>query len=149
MDIILLKKVVNLGTIGDKVQVKPGYGRNFLIPTGQAVSATAANLKVFEARRAGLERDAAESLATAKVRKEQLEGLTVTILARSGEEGRLFGSIGTTDIARAIQAAGVAIEKQVIRLPKGPLRQLGHHEVELRLHPEVNARLPLEIIPEG
>lgn len=148
MDVILLKKVENLGAMGDKIRVKPGYGRNFLIPTGQAIPATAANLKVFEAKRAELEREAAASLAAAKARKEQLEELTVTVVARSGDEGRLFGSVGTMDIARAIQAAGVDVEKQAVRLPKGPLRHLGHYEIELRLHAEVSAHLPLEIIPE-
>jgi large subunit ribosomal protein L9 len=149
MEVILLKKVGNLGDLGDKVSIRPGYGRNFLIPQGYAVPATDANLKRFEERRAELEKQAAEAYAIAEERRGQLEGLTVTVARKAGDEGRLFGSVGTADIAAAVQEMGLALEKQEIRLPGGPFRAAGEYEVALQLHPEVEAALKLEVVPEG
>lgn len=148
MEVILLKKVENLGNLGDKVAVKAGYGRNYLIPTGRAVPATPANVADFEARRAELEKAAEESLARAQTRAAELERLSVVIPCRTGEGGRLFGSIGPSDIAKAVNDAGPRLEKQEVRLPEGPFRHTGEYEVELRLHSDVSAMLKLEIVPE-
>jgi large subunit ribosomal protein L9 len=149
MDVILLQKVDNLGDLGDKVAVKAGYGRNFLIPSGRAVPATADNLATFEARRAELEKEAAARLAEAEARKAKLDGLAVTIACKAGDEGRLFGSVGTADIAQAATAAGVELAKQEVRLPEGPFRVTGEFEVDLHLHADVNATLKLAIVPEA
>ncbi|MCU0971181.1 MAG: 50S ribosomal protein L9 [Gammaproteobacteria bacterium] len=148
MEIILLEKVDNLGQLGDKVVVKSGYGRNFLIPSGRAVAATAANLKAFEARRAELEKQAAGRLAAANARKAQLDGLAITIRHRAGDEGRLFGSVGTSDIADAVSATGVALERQEVRLPAGPFRVAGEYDVTVHLHADVDATLKLTIAGE-
>ncbi len=148
MEVILLEKVDNLGQLGDKVVVKSGYGRNFLIPSGRAVAATAANLKAFEARRAELEKQAAERLAEANARKEQLDGLAITIRHRSGDEGRLFGSVGTSDIADAVAATGVTLDRQEVRLPAGPFRVAGEYDVTVHLHADVDATLKLTIVGE-
>lgn len=148
MDVILLQKVENLGNLGDKVSVKNGYGRNFLIPTGRAVPATNDNLRVFEERRAELEREAAEILAAAEERKAQLDGISICIPCKAGEEGRLFGSVGISDIARAVSETGVAVEKHEVRLPHGGLRQTGQYEIEVHLHTDVDAVVSLEIVPE-
>jgi large subunit ribosomal protein L9 len=148
MKVILLDKVENLGGLGDLVTVKPGYGRNYLIPTGKATPATPANLKAFEARRAELERIAAENLAAAQARAERLAGLSVSIARKTGEEGKLFGSVGTADIAEAITQAGVEVQKQEVRLPEGQLRHTGAFAIELHLHPEVNVEVGIEIVPE-
>ncbi|MCP3667001.1 MAG: 50S ribosomal protein L9 [Gammaproteobacteria bacterium] len=148
MEVILLEKIDNLGGLGDKVNVKPGYGRNFLIPGGKAVSATKANLADFEARRAELEKVAASALSEAEVRKAKLDELTVTIACRAGDEGRLFGSVGTSDITEAVIAAGVELAKREIRLPEGPFHATGEYEVQLHLHTDVNALLKIEVVPE-
>lgn len=148
MDVILLEKVDNLGNLGDKVAVRSGYGRNFLIPTGRAVAATAKNLEIFEARRAELEKQAAERLAVATVRKEKLDGLAITIKHRAGDEGKLFGSVGTSDIAHAVEALGIELEKSEIRLPQGALRVTGEHEVAVHLHADVNATLKVSVLGE-
>ncbi|MGB5734770.1 MAG: 50S ribosomal protein L9 [Thiohalocapsa sp.] len=147
MDVILLKKVSGLGDLGDKVAVRPGYGRNFLIPTGCAVPATANNLTAFEERRAELEAQAAATLAEAEGRKTRLEGISVTIARKAGDEGRLFGSIGTGDIAEAITEAGVEVVKGEVRLPAGPFRAIGEHEVALHLHSDVDVTVLIEIVP--
>ncbi|ESQ16319.1 MAG TPA: 50S ribosomal protein L9 [Chromatiaceae bacterium] len=147
MDIILLKKVGGLGELGDKVAVRPGYGRNFLIPTGCAVPATESNLKAFEARRAELEAEAAAMLAEAEARKARLEGTSVTIARKAGEEGRLFGSVGTSDIAEALTDSGVEVAKSEVRLSEGPFRVIGEHEVELHLHSDVDVTVQIEIVP--
>jgi large subunit ribosomal protein L9 len=149
MEVILLEKITNLGELGDKVAVKPGYGRNYLIPTGLAVPATRDNLEAFEARRAELEKAAAEKLAAAEARKTSIEELSITVGRKAGEEGKLFGSVGTTDIAEAITAAGVAVEKQEVRLPEGPLRVAGDYEVALHLHSDVDATIKLTIVAEA
>jgi len=149
VEIILLKNVGGLGSLGDKVQVRPGYGRNYLVPQGFAVAATAANLEAFDARRAELERDAAAALAAAESRKASLDGMSVTIARRAGDQGRLFGSVGTQDIAEAVAAAGAAVEKQEVRLPGGPFRSIGEFDVSLHLHPEVDASIKVTIVPES
>ncbi len=149
MEVILLDKVNNLGDLGDKVKVKNGYARNFLVPQGKAKPATAENLKEFEARRAELERIATESLAAAKGRKERLEALgAVTIAAKAGGEGKLFGSIGTFDIVEAVNATGETIEKREVRLPLGNIREIGEHEVTLHLHTDVDTSLKVIVEAE-
>ncbi len=148
MDVILLDKVDNLGNLGDKVSVRNGYGRNFLIPAGKAVPATKDNLAAFEKRRAELEKQAAEKQAAAETRKAEIEALEITIPCKTGEEGRLFGSIGTIDISDAVTKAGVELAKQEVRLPEGPFRMIGEYEVQLHLHSDVNANLKLVIVPE-
>lgn len=137
MDVILLEKVGKLGNVGDKVAVKAGFGRNFLIPQGKALPATDTNLAEFEARRAELEAAAADKKADAEGRAAQLADLSITIAANAGDEGKLFGSIGTRDIAEAITAAGVAVAKSEVRLPEGALRELGEYEVDVQVHSEV------------
>ncbi|SRR5690606_7403249 len=149
MEVILLEKVENLGNLGDKVKVRPGYGRNYLVPKGKATLATPENLKLFEERRAELEKAAAEALAAAEARKSQLEGLRVTINVKAGEEGKLFGSVGTTDIAEAVTAAGVAIARHEVRLPEGPIRSTGEYEIELHLHSDVDATVTVVVAPEA
>ncbi|MBE2294593.1 MAG: 50S ribosomal protein L9 [Phycisphaerales bacterium] len=148
MEIILLEKIVDLGGLGDRIKVKPGYARNFLIPKGKATEATAANIARFEARRAELERVAAEALAKAKTRAEQLVELIVTLSVKTGSEGRLFGSVGAADIANAVSAAGIELQKQEIRLPAGSIRQTGEYDVDLVLHPEVKTQIRVNIIAE-
>jgi large subunit ribosomal protein L9 len=148
VEIILLKNVSGLGALGDKVKVRPGYGRNYLVPGGFAVPATAANLEAFEARRAELEREAATGLASAESRKAALEGMRVTIARKAGDEGRLFGSVGPQDISVALTDAGVEVTKQEVRLPAGPLRATGEFEVALHLHAEVDAAVTVIVVPE-
>jgi large subunit ribosomal protein L9 len=147
VEVILLKKVGGLGELGDKVAVRPGYGRNFLIPQGAAVPATEANLKAFEEQRAELEAEAAQALAHAEARREQFEGLTVTIPRKAGDEGRLFGSVGTGDIASAVSEAGIELAKSEVRLPEGAFRNIGEYEVELHLHSDVDVVILVEIVP--
>jgi large subunit ribosomal protein L9 len=148
MEVILLEKIENLGVMGDKVNVKPGYGRNFLIPKGKAAPATEANIAAFEARRAELEKAAAESLAAAEARRDRLAEMHVTISAKAGDEGKLFGSIGTADIADAISAAGATVERHEVRLPTGAFRHVGDYDVELHLHADVNTTIKLTIAAE-
>lgn len=146
MQVILMEKVTNLGQLGDMVNVKPGYGRNFLIPRGKAVPATEANRKKFEERRADLERLAGETLSEAQARQARFDKQVITISAQSGEEGKLFGSIGTVDIVEALQKAGFEVNKQELRLPSGPIRTLGEHSVRLHLHPDVDAEIVISVI---
>ena len=148
MEVILLEKVENLGSLGDRVNVKPGYGRNFLIPSGKATPATEEHIKAFEARRAELEKAAAEVLAEAEARRDRRQDMTVTVQAKAGDEGKLFGSVGTADIAEAITAAGVEVERSEVRLPEGAFRQLGEYQVQLHLHSDVNTEITLLIEPE-
>jgi large subunit ribosomal protein L9 len=148
VEVILLKNVGRLGALGDKVSVRPGYGRNYLIPSGFAVSATDANLEAFEARRAELEQVAAEQLAEARARRDRFEGMSVTIARRAGEQGRLFGSVGTGDIAEAVTAAGFTLSKGEVKLSGGPFRAAGEYEVTLHLHPEVDATITVDVVPE-
>ncbi len=148
MDIILLDKIDNLGGLGDTVKVKPGYGRNFLIPSGKAVSATKANLEKFEARRTELEKQSADTLTAAKGRKTSLDEMTVTIFRKAGDEGRLFGSVGTADIAEAVTAAGIEVVKREVRLPQGPFNTTGEFKVQLHLYTDVDATVTVVIAPE-
>ncbi|BBA32930.1 50S ribosomal protein L9 [Methylocaldum marinum] len=148
MEIILLEKIAGLGNLGDKVAVRAGYGRNYLIPQGKAVAATAEKLAEFEKRRAELEKKAAEDLAAAQARAEAIAKLTVTIAQKAGAEGRLYGSVGTKDIADAVTAAGVALQKHEVRLPSGPIRQAGDYEINLQLHGDVVATVALSVVPQ-
>jgi len=148
MDVILLQKVENLGGLGDVVAVKAGYGRNFLVPTGRAVPATAANMAELEERRAELEKAAADSLKAAEKRKAKLDGMAVTIPCKAGDEGRLFGSVGTADIAKAVTEAGAELDKQEVRLPEGPFRAIGEFDVVVHLHSDVDATLKLTVAAE-
>ena len=148
MEVILLQKVANLGNIGDKVKVKPGYGRNFLLPSGKAALATAANLRKFEERRSELEKAAADSLSSAQSRAKQLEGFKLELHAKAGTEGKLFGSVGTADIAEALTKGGIEIERSEVRLPGGPIRLIGEHHVKLHLHSDVEIDLPVQITAE-
>ncbi|RXK33958.1 50S ribosomal protein L9 [Arsenophonus endosymbiont of Bemisia tabaci Asia II 3] len=149
MQIILLDKVANLGSLGDKVDVKAGYARNYLVPLGKAVPATKKNVEFFEARRAELEAKLADVLAVAEGRAEKINSLaTVTIASKAGDEGKLFGSIGTRDIAQAVTAAGAEVMKSEVRLPNGVLRTVGEHEVHFQVHSGVFAKLNVNIIAE-
>ena len=146
MEVILLEKMGKLGELGDKVSVKSGFGRNYLFPQGKAVPATADNVAKFEERRADLEKTAAEKLGAANARAEALSAFAVTIASKAGDEGKLFGSIGTRDIAEALTAAGQAVDKSEVRLPEGALRHVGEFEVVLHLHPEVNATATVNVV---
>jgi large subunit ribosomal protein L9 len=148
MEVILLEKIANLGAMGDKVNVKPGYGRNFLIPQGKAAAATAENIAEYEARRAELEKAAAEALAVAEARRAQLADKVITIASMAGEEGKLFGSVGTADIAHAITEAGVSVERNEVRLPEGAFRAVGEYDVLIQLHTDVDATIKLQIEAE-
>lgn len=148
MQIILLEKIKSLGALGAKVDVKPGYGRNFLIPQGKALPATAKNLAEFEVRRVELERQEADILSAAEARAAQLAELVVTIASKAGDEGKLFGSIGNRDIADAATAAGVAVDKSEVRLPNGPLRHTGEYELAVQVHSDLMATLKLVIVSE-
>jgi large subunit ribosomal protein L9 len=148
MEIVLLEKVHRLGNLGDKVKVRAGYGRNFLIPNGKAVPATAANLARLEAMRADLIKAQTKTLEDAQAKAAALADKTVTITRKAGSEGRLYGSVGTVDVAEAITAAGVAVAKKEVRLPTGPLRDTGEYTIEIHLHPDVNANVKLVIVAE-
>ncbi|HVP34797.1 MAG TPA: 50S ribosomal protein L9 [Steroidobacteraceae bacterium] len=148
MQVILLQKVANLGNIGDRVKVRSGFGRNFLLPQGKATLATPENIARFEARRAELEREAREHLTSASERAEAMKDFKLTIHAKAGTEGKLFGSIGTADIAEACTKAGFNIERSEVRLPTGPLRTLGEHVISLHLHADVDVQLTVAIVPE-
>ncbi len=148
MEVILLTKVDNLGDLGDKVKVRPGYARNFLIPSGKAKFATAENLAEFEARRVELEKLAAEALASAEARKAELDGAKISITAKEVGEGKLFGSVGMVDIVNALNEAGKKVEKKEVRLPDGSFHHVGEYQVDIHLHSDVNATINLEIIGE-
>jgi large subunit ribosomal protein L9 len=149
MEVILLESVQKLGELGDKVTVKSGHGRNFLIPQKKAVPATAENLQQFEERRADLEAAAGDKLSIAKNRAKKVDELSITITTKAGEEGKLFGSITVRDVADACEAAGVKLEKSEVRLPEGPIRELGEFEIDIHLHPEVDAVLKLAVVAEA
>ena len=149
MEVILMENIENLGKLGDKVTVKAGFARNFLVPGGKAKPATAANLEAFEKQRADLEKVAAEALSAAQARKDAIEAIgAITITAKVGSEGKLFGSIGTADIADAITAAGSAIEKREVRLPEGALRETGEHGIDIHLYSEVDVTVTINIVGE-
>jgi large subunit ribosomal protein L9 len=147
MEVILLEKIDNLGGIGDRVKVKSGFGRNFLIPQGKATMATAQNIAKFEKIRAELEAKAATELDAAKARAARIEGKKLTISVLAGSEGRLFGSVGTLDIADAFAALGIEVERSEVRLPDGPMRVVGEHQIEIHLHADVN--VPVTVVLEG
>jgi large subunit ribosomal protein L9 len=148
MDLILLQKVKNLGNLGDKVRVKPGYGRNYLVPQGKAAPATAANVAEFEKRRADYEAKANQQLSGAEARKAQLEAASITLKANASPEGKLFGSVGPRDIAEAFTAAGTTIEKSEVVMPEGPLRHIGEFEVQIYLHADVHTTVKVVVTPE-
>ncbi len=148
MDIILLEKVDRLGKLGDVVNVKPGFARNFLLPFGKAKIANAENIKELEGRRAEFEAKEAEVLATAQERKVKLDTMSISITSKSGAEGKLFGSVGNADIADAITAAGATVEKKDVRMPTGPLREAGEYEIDIHLHTDVDATVKLTVIGE-
>lgn len=148
MQIILLQRIVNLGKLGETVDVKPGYGRNFLIPQGKALPATKANIEKFEARRAELEAEEAAEIATAQTRADALTDVNVIMRAKSGDEGKLFGSIGTRDIAEALTNSGLEVDRAEIKLPEGTLRQIGEYSVDIQLHHDVTATILVTILSE-
>jgi len=149
MEVILLENISNLGGLGDKVDVKSGFGRNYLIPQGKAVPATESNVAAFEARRAELEAAAAETLTAAQKRADAINGLgLISIPANAGEEGKLFGSVGTRDIADAVTAAGCEVDKSEVRLPEGALREVGEYEIAIQVHGDVIAAVAVAVIPE-
>ena len=149
MQLILLQKVVNLGNLGDKVTVKPGYGRNFLVPQGKAVPATATNLAEFEARRAEYEAKAKASLEGAEGRKARLEGASVTISANASTEGKLYGSVGPRDIAEALTKAGMPVEKSEVVMGEGPLRHVGEFDVLVHLHADIETSIKVVIVADA
>lgn len=148
MEVILLENVRRLGNLGDKVTVKGGFGRNFLIPYGKAVPATKENLEQFEQRRAELEKAAAEKLAEAQARAERLSGKEFQVVAKAGDEGKLFGSIGTRDIADLISASGEEVSKAEVKMPEGPIRNVGEYELDLQLHSEVVTTVKVVVVAE-
>ena len=148
MDVILLEKVNNLGDLGETVKVKPGYGRNFLLPQGKALPATDSNRKVFDARKAELIKRSDDSLSAAKMRAEKLAGKTITLKALAAEEGKLYGSVSTGDIARAAVASGLDLKKSEVDLPTGPIHQTGVYAVTVRLHAEVSVTLNVSVVEE-
>ena len=149
MEVILLEKVAKLGGLGDKVNVKSGFGRNFLSPYGKAVPATEASVAEFESRRAELQAAADEALAAAQARAAAMADLTVTIEANAGDEGKLFGSIGTKDVADAVTAAGHKVVKSEVRMPNGVIREVGVVEIALQFHSDVSTVVSIAVIPEA
>ena len=146
MNVILLDNVENLGSIGDMVKVKPGYGRNFLIPQGKAALATPQNIKEIDARRAELEKAAAEELAAAKARAKAIDGVELVIAANAGSEDKLFGSVGPIDIVESLKEVQVEIERSEVRMPDGPIHELGEYEVGVHLHSDVNATVKVRVV---
>ena len=148
MEVILLEKIANLGNLGDKVIIKSGYGRNYLVPQGKAVMATEAKIAEFEKRRAELEKAAAEKLAVAEKRAEKISKLEIVITQKAGDEGKLFGSVGTQNIADTITEAGEKVEKHEVRMPDGVIRQIGEYDITLHFHTDVNVVVPVKIVAE-
>ena len=149
MEVILLERIAGLGGLGDRVDVKPGYARNYLVPQGKALSANERNIARFEGRRAALERQADDEVVRAQRRSEDLAALELVITRRAGGEGRLFGSVGIIDIAEATTEAGVEVRRNEIRMPDGPIRQTGRYEVSIRVHPDVEAAVRVAVVPMG
>lgn len=149
MEIILLEKIRKLGNLGEKVRVKPGYARNFLIPSKKAVFATAENVSMVEAKRAELEKHAVEMFKEAEQRAEKIRELNVTITVQASDEGKLYGSIGVRELAEAVTAAGVEIAKQEVRLPEGPIHYVGNYEITLQLHSDVSVPVKVAVVAEG
>ena len=148
MNVILLERLTNLGDIGDEVPVKAGFARNYLIPKGKAVRATAENRAVFEERRAELEKAAAYQLSEAQARAAKLEGLSLTLVVKAGDEGKLYGSVGTQDIADKITAEAIEVARSEVRLPEGVIRETGEYEVDVQLHSDVTVTVALAVVPE-
>jgi large subunit ribosomal protein L9 len=148
MEVILFESVLNLGTIGDRVNVKPGYARNYLIPQGKAVPATAENVAALETRRVELEKQEAEIVAAAQAKVQKLEGLAVEIAQMCGDEGKLFGSVGTQDIVSAVAEAGVEIARHDVHMPEGAIRQTGEYDIEVQLHSDVSTSIKVTVVPE-
>jgi large subunit ribosomal protein L9 len=148
MEIILLDRIENLGDLGDRVEVRPGYARNYLFPKGKAKFATAENIAEFEARRADLEKAATEARAAAEARRQQIEGLTLTLTAKTGSEGRLFGSIGPGDIVEAARASGIELQRREVIMPAGTLRQTGDYEIHVHLYTNINATIQVSVVAE-
>ncbi|MBA2779912.1 MULTISPECIES: 50S ribosomal protein L9 [Halomonadaceae] len=148
MEVILLDNIGKLGGLGDKVAVKPGYGRNYLVPYGLAVPATKDNVEAFEAQRAELEAQAAERKAIAESRAAQLAEIELSLVAKAGDEGKLFGSIGPRDLAEALGQAGIEVAKSEVRMPEGPIRQTGEYDIDLHLHAEVDATVRVVVVAE-
>ena len=148
MQVILLQRIVNLGTLGETVNVKAGYGRNYLVPQGKALPATAINIEKFEARRAELEKVEAAELATAQTRADALKDVNAIIRAKSGDEGKLFGSIGTRDISDALTKSGLEVDRAEVKLPEGALRQVGEYNVDIQLHHDVTTSILVTILAE-
>ena len=149
MQVILLEKVVNLGNLGDVVKVKDGFARNFLLPQGKAKRATEANLKAFEVRRAELEKAQADLLAKAQERGAKFEGLTLQIVQKAGVDGRLFGSVTNYDIVEALKAQGHEVERAMVRMPAGPIKQVGEYPIQLELHADVVATVHVSVLGES
>jgi large subunit ribosomal protein L9 len=147
MDIILLERIRNLGNLGDKVQVKSGYGRNYLIPEGKAVFATEANMKKFEARREELEQKAHLALSEAEQRAAKLTDLRVSISALASDEGKLYGSVGVNEIAHAITEKGITVHKREVRLPDGPIHAIGEYDIDVAVHSDITTTIKVEILP--
>lgn len=148
MNVILLEKIRNLGDLGQEVRVKPGYGRNYLLPYGKAVVASEDNRAKFEARRAELEKAQADSLSAAQSRADKMDGATVQIVVKAGEEGKLFGSVGAKEIADALTEAGFEAERSEVLLPEGPIKEIGDQEIALALHPEVSVKIIVSVVAE-
>ncbi|MEM6708165.1 MAG: 50S ribosomal protein L9 [Pseudomonadota bacterium] len=148
MNVILLERMGKLGDLGDEVAVKGGFARNFLIPQGKAVRATKSNRESFEARRVELEKAAADKLTQAKGRASELEGKTLTIMVKAGDEGKLYGSVGTQDIAEALTARVAPVERSEVRLPEGAIRQTGEYEVDVQLHTDVTVAVQVAVVGE-
>ncbi len=148
MNVILLERLGNLGDIGDEVAVRPGFARNFLIPKGKAVRASAENRAVFEERRAELEKAAGEHLTAAQTRAAKLEGLALTIVVKAGEEGKLYGSVGTQDIADKITETGTEVTRAEVRMPEGVIRSIGDYDIDLQLHSDVVVAIKVSVVPE-
>ncbi|HIL39635.1 MAG TPA: 50S ribosomal protein L9 [Methylococcales bacterium] len=148
MEVILLEKIANLGALGDRVSIKSGYGRNYLIPQGKAVVATKAKIAEFEQRRAELEKKEVDKLAIEQARAEKLSVLEIIITQKAGEEGRLFGSVGTQDIANAVTTAGVEVMKHEVRLPDGVIRQVGDYNIDISFHSDVTVNIAVKVVAE-
>jgi large subunit ribosomal protein L9 len=148
MNVILLERLGNLGDIGDEVAVKAGFARNYLIPKGKAVRATKENRAVFEGRRAELEKAAAEQLSEAQGRAARLEGLSLTMVVKAGEEGKLYGSVGTQDIADAISAEAIEVARAEVRMPEGVIRSTGEYEIDVQLHSDVTVSITVAVVAE-
>ncbi len=148
MQVILLEKIANLGNLGDLVKVKPGYARNYLVPQGLATVATEENIKIFEERRAELEKASADKLQAAKARAKELEGQTVEIAGLASDEGKLFGSVGVIEVAEAFTAKGLDLAKSEVQLPEGPIKLIGDYEVSVSVHPEVTFNVNVSVVAE-